>query len=124
MDIYTDYQSQSLSDYNVIASDVYTSKFAELNLKEYCTARMYHCTLKHSSSPCDNCQSMINAAKMVWRDGVVSLPVLFRASVPKLTYHSVNAKRRLLQMPLVIFRVKKSQKHQSELFVMEKVGRM
>lgn len=63
---------------------------------------------------------MINAAEMVLNDGVVSLSLLFKASFPNVTYHSVNAKRRLLQMPLVIFRVKKSEKRQSELFVMEK----
>ena len=67
---------------------------------------------------------MVNAATMVLKEVVVSLPVLFKSSFPKVTYHSVNARRQLLQMPLMISRVKKSsQNNQSGLFVMEKVDR-
>ena len=50
------------------------------------------------------------------------LAVVFKAAFPTVTYHSVHAKQRLLQLLLaVIHIVKDRQKHQSELYLMEKI---
>ena len=59
--------------------------------------------------------------KMVLEDGIVPLADVFKAVFPTVTYHSLNAKRRLLQMPVVAIRVKGLLNGQSKLYLMEKV---
>lgn len=98
-------KSQELSSFNVVSSDVFISKFKGLTLREYCTVRKYYCE-NHHLIPCPECKSIIQAAEMVLKDGIVSLAAVFKAAFPTVTYHSVNAKGRLLQMPVVAFRVK------------------
>ena len=46
---------------------------------------------------------------------------VFRSAFHSVTYHSLNAKRCLLQMPLVAFRVRNANNGNSELFLMEKI---
>ena len=58
---------------------------------------------------------MINAAKIVLHEGIVPLSRVFKSVFPNATYHSGNAKRRLLQMPLVAMHI------QNELFLIEKI---
>ena len=58
---------------------------------------------------------MINAAKIFLNEGIVPLSRVFKTVFPKATYHSGNAKRCLLQMPLVSMRI------QNELFLIEKI---
>ena len=43
---------------------------------------------------------MIKAANMVLKAGICSLRSVFRSIFPSVTYHTLNAKRKLLQMPL------------------------
>ena len=58
---------------------------------------------------------MINAAKIVLHEGISPLSRVFKSVFPNATYHSGNAKRRLLQMPLVAMCI------QNELFLIEKI---
>ena len=46
---------------------------------------------------------------------------VFRSAFHSVTYHSLNAKRRLLQMPLIAFRVRNANNGNSELFLMERI---
>lgn len=121
VDIYLHSQTQVVSEFNTVSSDVFVSKFKGLTLQEYCAMREYFCSKNHDQIPCTQCKSMIQAAEMVLKDGIVPLAVVFKAAFPTVTYHSVNAKRRLLQMPVVAFRVKGLQKGQSQLYLMEKI---
>ena len=121
VDIYLNSQTQVLSEFNTVSSDVFVSKFKGLTLQEHCAMREYFCSKNHDQIPCTQCKSMIQAAEMVLKNGIVPLAVVFKAAFPTVTYHSVNAKRRLLQMPVVAFRVKGLQKGQSQLYLMEKI---
>ena len=58
---------------------------------------------------------MIKVANLVIEAGVCSLHSVFKAAFPSVTYHTMNAKRKLLQMPLVAFQGNK------EVFLMELV---
>ena len=119
MDIST-HQTHALSEFNTLSADVLSSRFSGLTLAEYVTARGYFCNINHSQS-CIECKSMIQAGKMVLEDGIVPLADVFKAVFPTVTYHSLNAKRRLLQMPVVAIRVKGLLNGQSKLYLMEKV---
>ena len=60
--------------------------------------------------------TMIHAAIIVLEEGIVTLKHVFTI-FPSATYHTINAKRRLLQMPLVAIRLQ----YTKELYLMEKV---
>lgn len=74
------------------------------------------CSTKHSNEngKC-SCASMIEAANMVLKEGIVKLSTIFRAVFPNVSYCSSNAKSRLLRILLVAIFINKKQ------YVMEKI---
>lgn len=87
----------------------------KLTLKEYCIVKEHICTTQHNHTHCD-CRLMIQAAEIVMREGIICLSTVFKTVFPLVTYHPYNARRRLLKLPLVAFRLSK------ELYLMEKVA--
>ena len=57
------------------------------------------------------------AVNVTLEEGIVTLKHVFTTISPSITYHTINAKRRLLQMPLVAICLQYSK----ELYLMEKV---
>ena len=102
--IYMQNRTLSLSEYVKLSDKVSVSIFDKLSLKEYCIARNHYCLLHHSP-PCHECSAMIQAATSVLDAGICSLQQVFKSCFPSVTYHTVNAKRRLLQMPLVAIQI-------------------
>ena len=68
---------------------------------------------------CSESSSMIKAANLVLQSGICSLQSVFSQVFPKITYHAGNAKRRLLQMPLVALKIKNMATNRSEIHVTE-----
>lgn len=114
MDIYKNNLKQNLGDYNVIDSNVCVSAINDLTLKDYYSVRKYICRGTHVH-PC-TCDLMLQVAAEVIEQGIVSLSETFKRNFPNITYHSRNAKRRLLQMPLVSILIR------GELFLIEKIS--
>ena len=85
-------QTQALTEYDTVSSDVFTSKFRGLTLPEYCAVRDYYCRENHNQIHCTECKSMIQAAEMVLKNGIVSLAVVIKPAFPTVT--TLNAKRR------------------------------
>ena len=110
MELYKNNLQHNLSDFNVINSNIYISKIKDFTLKEYYSARRYICSHTHNQCTCD---SMLQVAETVLTEGIVSMSEIFKKAFPDVTYHPRNAKRRLLQMPLVAVRVR------TKLFLME-----
>ena len=102
------------SNYKRLSSKISISNFNKLSLFDYCTAHREYCTIYHPPQ-CFLCPAMIKAANLVIEAGVCSLHSVFTAAFPSVTYHMMNAKRKLLQMPLVAFQGNK------EVFLMELV---
>ena len=48
---------------------------------------------------------MIQAAEIVLKDGIFSMATVFKTVFPNVTYHTLNAKRHLLQMPIVAIHI-------------------
>lgn len=58
---------------------------------------------------------MIKAANLVLDSGICSLQSVFKEIFPNVTYHTGNAKRRLLQMPLVTVQVQDLSTNRAEV---------
>ena len=76
-----------------------------LTLSEYCKVRKFHCI--------NNKKVAVN---VTLEEGIVTLKHVFTTISPSITYHTINAKRCLLQMPLVAICLQYSK----ELYLMEK----
>lgn len=74
MELYKNWKKQNLSEYETI-NDIYASKIDGLTLEEYCMARKYLCSTQHNQ--CD-CNSMIQAANIILKDGIVSMATVFK----------------------------------------------
>ena len=116
---YSNLVKSSLSEYNTATENIYTSKITDLTLCEYCKVRRFICMNKHKN--CIEYNSMIHAAKLVIEEGIVTLKHVFTSTFPSVTYHANNAKRHLLQMPLVAIRLQSSKEDPGKLYLMEKV---
>ena len=77
------------------------------------------CSAKHSNEngKC-SCASMIQAANMVLKEGIVKLSTIFRAVFPNISYCLSNAKSRLLRIPLVTIFINKEQYILEKLMVL------
>ena len=75
-----------------------------MTLSEYTVALPKFCEVRHHAG-CTMCPSLLKAAQMILKDGVVSLADAFKSAFPGLAYKSSTAKRMLLQMPLVAVRM-------------------
>ncbi len=64
---------------------------------------------------------MIKAARLVMESSVCCLQSVFQKSFPSITYHTLNAKRRLLQMPLVAIQVWNANTKRPEVQLVELV---
>lgn len=108
VDLYETWNRKNLSEYDVIT-------FLQVKFKDfqYCLVRKHMCHLKQHNQ-CD-CNSMIQAANHVLNEGITPLSHVFKLFFPHVTYHARNAKRRMLQMPVVALRVR------GELYLIEKV---
>ena len=113
--VYKTYVNLLLSDYETLSDRVCISKIKDLNLKDYCLARKLYCKTYHKH--CTQCTKMINAVHAVIDKGICFLRSLFQSSFPGVTYNAVNAKHRLLQMPLVTLLLKIN-KEVPKLYVM------
>lgn len=112
VEIYIRNKKKSLGNNQIINTNLYSSIFEGLSLTEYCRVVEYYCNLYHSIT-CD-CRK---AAQFVLNEFIVPLSKVFREVFPSVTYNSMKARRRLLQMPLVAMNV------EGNLFLMEKMDR-
>ena len=121
MDMYIKLKTQALGEYNQLSSNVFSSKIVGLSLEEYCIVRQRYCELNHNSKSCSECPAMIKVPQIVLDKGIVPMAEVFRTAFTSVTYHSLNAKRHLLQLPLVAFHVSNTNNGNSELYVIEKI---
>lgn len=116
---YLSYAKQSLSNYTVIDDRISVSKLDQ-SLKEYIDIKNYICEQEHDQ-PCEDCPPLLHAAKMIlMQDHIYSLCDIFKTSFPGVAYTADNAKRKLLQLPLVTMRLGEPSFGKSKLVVMEK----
>lgn len=114
MDKLANIKSSNLSCYQKINDNLFSSIVKGINLAEYCTALEAFCHERHDQKSCD-CQSLINAGQIIINNGIVPLAKTFKTICPGVTYHAGNAKRRLLQLPIIAMRI------HDELYLMEKI---
>ena len=90
----------------------------ELTLSEYIAARKTVCTCTHLTG-CKACDSFINVAKLILKNGFVVRSEAFRNAFSSIKYSAEAARRKLLQMPLVSIVVGNSATGKSLSYLLE-----
>lgn len=84
------------------ADGIYQSLLSGLTILQFVKARTAYC-LKYHALGCSECNSLIQAANEIISCGIPDVADTFRKCFPSVKYSSYNAKRRFLQLPVVIF---------------------
>ena len=95
---------QQTSTYRCISNDISVSELTCVTLREYITLLPYYCKNRHCST-CAECPGLLLVANSILSDGYVKLSTAFHSAFPDVTYHAINAKRKLLKMPIAALRV-------------------
>ena len=104
--------------FNRVTEDICVSVVVGISLSEYANTLADYCKLRHGTD-CTTCSSFIAVALNVIENGFVKLSQAFKTAFPHVAYHSHSAKRRLLQLPLVAFRVGEPRSGLSEVYICE-----
>ena len=102
IDLYVQQSKKQLCDNSAqkVSDAVHVSLVEHLSLSEYVIARRAFCDLMHRT-PCITCQRMLMVAQIVLSDGYCCLRRAYSIVSPDTEYNPFNARRKLLQMPLV-----------------------
>ena len=75
--------------------------FICLTLEEYIRARSLVCIRNHKK-PCNECDGLIRVASEIREKGFLKLSEVFKLCSPQVKYKPVEARRKLLQIPLAV----------------------
>lgn len=96
---------------------LYISQICDISLEQFIFCRNRLCCNRHHAG-CKECPLLVNVARSIIDYGVFELSKLYRKHFAT-TYRSSNAIRRLMQLPVVVFRLDEKRGIQ-KLFVIEK----
>lgn len=99
---YTKYLGRNLTDGVKKSNDLYLSHANDLSVEEFVLARETYCQKMHNQLSCKHCTSLITFAKELSKHGLVPLA----ESCEYCEYKSDKATRRLMQLPVAVFRIK------------------
>jgi hypothetical protein len=95
-------QQNNLSEYDSLEGNIYVSKFKDLTLQDYVDIRAHICASSHKQPCYKQCEKLLKVAKEILTAGFLTLKNAFKLCSPTLKYNAVNARRKLLQMPLAV----------------------
>lgn len=103
LDKYAKYVKQNLTDGCKVTEDMYVTHLKDIKLNEYVVAVKKYCSIFHVAQECSKCELILKVAGDLMDSGIVPLPALYRKHF-RSTYKSDKAIRRVIQLPVVIFR--------------------
>lgn len=112
--------SQQADHYS--GENVYLSSVNDLTLDQFIVVRKWYCKLHHkdvTSKNCIKCQQLIDLAVIIRDKGFCELSALYRQLFPSLKYQSDKASRKLMQLPVAIFKLKLNGPGSQKLYVCE-----
>ena len=94
---------------------LYISKVNMISLEEFVLYRLTYCQQHHRSS-CQECYVLVNIAKHIIEEGIAKVSIIYHKFFPDHKYKSDKAVRRILQLPVAIFKIE-SQIGHPQLYV-------
>lgn len=100
------------------ADGIYQSFLSGMTLLQFVKARSAYCSKDHAVG-CRECSGLIQAANKIISSGIADVADTFRKCFPLVKYQCYNAKRRFLQLPVVIFETSTQGKGSQRLCMIE-----
>lgn len=100
------------------ADGVYQSPLSGMTLLQFVKARTAYCSNRHAVG-CSECSGLIQAANDIISCGIADVADTFRKCFPSVKYQCYNAKRKFLQLPVVIFEISAEGKGSQRLCIIE-----
>ena len=100
------------------ADGIHQSFLSGKTLLQFVKARSAYCSNRHAVG-CRECNGLIQAANEIISSGIADVANTFRKCFPLAKYQSHNAKRRFLQLPVVIFEISTEGKGSQGLCMIE-----
>ena len=91
------------SVYRCLSDNINLSQLTDVSLKEYVALLPEYCRIRHQV--CAECPGLMKVANDILAEGFVKLSSAFRSAFPDVKYHIVNAKCKLLKMPVASLRI-------------------
>lgn len=102
--------------------NVYLSSEKDFTLAQFIVVRKWYCKLHHKDvayQKCMKCQQLIDLAEILWDKGFCELSALYRQVFPSLKYQSDKAIRKLMQLPVAIFKLQLHGPGSKKLYICE-----
>ena len=103
------------ASYICISDSISVSSCQSISLSDYVSNLPGYCSLIHDPT----CTALLSIAKSILENGFVLLAKAFRSAFLNVTYHTENAKCRVLKMPLAALRVGCPKSGMSEIYLFE-----
>ena len=118
--LYITLKGKVVSDFSSCrkADGIYQSFLSGVTLSQFVKARTEYCYKFHAIGCCE-CKGLIQAANEIISSGIVHLANTFRKCFPSVKYQCHNAKRKFLQLPVVIFEISAEGKGSQRLLIIE-----
>ena len=118
---YVIHVSSSLSK-GTKGSSVYLSNINDLTLNEFVVVRKLYCRLHHGDATpehCCRCRPLVQLSERINAAGICELSVVYRAVFSDVQYQSHKAIRKLMQLPVAIFKLELGGPGSQRLYVSE-----
>ena len=99
---------------------VYVSPLNNFTLDDFVIVRQLFCSRRHSVN-CQECSCLVTFAKLVSDGGIIRFGETYRAVYPHLLYKSDVSVRKMMQLPIGIFKMSRMAPGNEKLYVTAKV---
>ena len=108
---------------HLCSENVYLSSVKDITLNQFIVVRKWYCKFHHKNvtfQTCVKCQQLILLAEMIRDEVFCELSSLYRKIFPNLKYQSDKAIRKLMQLPVVIFKLQLHGPGSQKLYICER----
>ena len=108
---------------HLCSENVYLSFVKDIMLNQFIVVCKWYCKFHHKNvtfQTCVKCQQLILLAEMIRDEVLCELSSLYRKMFPNLKYQSDKAIRKLMQIPVVIFKLQLHGRGLQKLYICER----
>lgn len=103
-----------------VANGIYVSPLQMFSLSDFVIVRPLFCSSRHADG-CLECSHLVELAKAIKEGGIVELADTYRMIFSNLVYKSDLVIRKIMQLPVSVFRMQLHGPGSAKLFVTEKI---
>lgn len=117
---YTLFKAKGVGKNYKVSEGIYVSPLNGFTLDDFIAVRLLFCSSRHTKG-CQECLCLVEFAKLVKVGGIVNFRATYRTVYPHLVYKSDLAVRKVMLLPLCVFKMVATGRGSEILYATEKV---